>query len=383
MKPSRLVLASAVVVALAITATMAEARPVAYYSPAKAYLIDWQSKVRARIAGDAGAGNGGVSDQGTYRLITLDQPFSYLYSWGDDGCGHYEERLLTTQFVVQDLPGGKGRIVELGEDRFFGGCQDGQSTPFGSPDDEGVATKRLAMSKRPAMDDLVAGLQLAGPSEAAWGADSAWPSQDVVTVEAGGATFQHSGHFRAAAFSPDGWWVMNLDAGSQRAQTRLELDPKTGGETWLVAEWAGGQPQRVGPVRFVKPLAGAGFGTARQASRNWLSGASVGTNSQFVYALYRDGTGERIQTNLDTGLEYRRPVQAWGLDAADLWVHMDLVDDGSYALNRRWKPLRNEGKDKHWVLESYEQVVDGVSTSLPSRVNYYIDTGKAVPPAAR
>lgn len=383
MKPSRLVLASATVVVLVLTATMAEAKPVAYYGVGAAYLIDWQGKGRTRVVNNVGGEMGWSTDQGTYKLITLDQPLSVLDFSGDDSCGHYEVRQLTKQVVVRDLPEHQGQIVEMVELAQVGGCLNGWTWPFGSPDDPGVSTRRMAMSARPPMQDLLPGLQLAGPSDSVWPADSSRPSQDVVSVQVGSVVFRGSGRLSSSSFSVDGWWVMSLDGGAQRAQTRMEVDAKTGGESWLVAEWADGLAQRVGSVRFVKLQPDpSGFGTLREAARKWLSGAAVGTNMQFVHALFRDGTGDRIQTNFDTGLEFHRPIQAWGLDGADLWEQMFLTDDGSVSLNRRWAPLRNVGKN-HWVMESFEEVFDGVSTPLPARVTYYIDTGKAVKPAAQ
>ena len=50
---------------------------------------------------------------------------------------------------------------------------------------------------------------------------------------------------------------------------------------------------------------------------------------------------------------------------------------------RHWQPLRNEGTKTHWVLESESWVRGGVDTiSIKPRINYYLDTGKAVKPTA-
>ncbi|HJV69147.1 hypothetical protein [Ideonella sp.] len=376
MKRSRFVLAAA-----ALTAAAASiAKPVAYYGGGVTYLIDWKGTQQARVVSGAGARSGQVVDNGSYRLVTLDEPFSYLNWSGNDSCGDFEERLLTEQVLVRDLPHGQAQIIEMGEDKFFGGCQDGQSTPFGSPDDEGHIGKRLAMSLRPPMSDLLPGVQIAGPSEASWPTDYRAPGQDVVTVLDGAVAFMGTGHSFPASFSPDGWWVMDV-SGFQRAQTRLSTDAKTAGETWMVADWSGGLPQRVGTSMFVKTAPTAGFGTMRQAARSWQSGATIGTNTPYFTNLYKNGTGERLLKYLDTGLEYHDPITSWGLDGHDLW--WQRVRPGDFVQNRRWTPLRDEGTKIRWVMDHSEFVMDsGEVLSAPPWVTYYVDTGKAIPPAA-
>lgn len=364
------------------TVLAATTKSVVYYKGIGAHLIDWQPKNRARVVTGAGVRSGSVLDNGTQRLITLDSPFSAVQAWGTDECGDYEERHDTMQLVVRDLTGGVSQIAEIGADVVVGGCRNGESTPFGSPDDEGASARRLSMAARPPMTDLVPGLQLAGPGEQVWALDYPSPSQDVVVVQANAATFQATGNTYPATIDATGWWVFDL-TGAQRAYTRLELDARTGGETWLTAEWAGGQAQRVATQSFVKPLAGAGFGTVAQASRMWQSGLTVGANNPFAntpfyFYLYKNGTGEQVSKVLDAGTETRLPI-TWSFDGLDI-LHERITAGGALVQTRRWVPLRNEGSRRRWVLESTEYRVDGETfPGILPRVNYYLDTGKAVP----
>src|SRR5262249_33429101 len=156
---------------------------------------------------------------------------------------------------------------------------------------------------RPPMTDIVQGLRIAGPGEFVWPSEYSWPAQDVVTVHDGSVTFHGTGDVRQAAVNADGWWVFEL-GDPQQAYTRLEVDEKTGGETWLVAEWHYGQIRRVAAQAFVKPLRGAGFGKRAEAARMWQAGVTVGPKSPwarfpFYMYLYKDGSGEQVSKNLD------------------------------------------------------------------------------------
>ncbi len=367
-------------------AIAAGTKSIAYYMPgdgtSTAYLIDWQPRSRARVVAGQGVQPGSVADNGTQKLVTLDAPLSNTFA-NIDSCGEdILQRQDTAQVVVRDLPGGISQIVEIGTITNLGGCEDGLVTPFGSPDDVGASKKRLSMSARPSVADLVPGTQIAGPSEEAWAPGDIAVAQDVVTLGAGTATFQATGHGFAAAFSPDQWLVFSL-SGFQRAYTRVEVDSRTGGETWLKADWMAGAPTRVESAMFIKPAGGAGFGTMMQAARMWDSGIFIATRKPFFFYLYKTGTGERVQKDLDLGTESRTPITSWGLDGGNLWQQR-LLGGGTIQRNRTWVPLRNEGSKTHWVMESEVQVDDtGATTLIKPRVNYYLDTGKAVPPAAQ
>lgn len=380
----RIVAAACLVSMLGVGASPVAAKSMVYFNgfpaPGAAYLIDWQPKKRARVVSGVGASVGRYTDDGSQRVITMNPPIESAWVVEPDACGPAELVRQITQVIVRDLPG-ETQIVEIGQDVWRGGCFDGDATPFGSLDDAGTSTQRMSMDARPPMADIVPGLEIAGPSEADWPLMIGfWPDQAVLSVQANAVAFKGSGHVYPATFSPDGWWVMDL-AGHQRAQTRLRVDTKTGGEFWLTADWANGLAQRVTAVSFAKTSADAGFGTVAKAARMWQYGGSVGTNSPVFHYLYKSGWGERVIKSLDTGGETRSLIDAWGLDGADLWEQRKL-SNSSILLNRRWVPVSSHGTKIHWVIEHYESAQDGVTTVLlPARVNYLVDTGKAVPPA--
>lgn len=378
--------AALLAVGLPATAAAAGTKSIAYYMPgdgtSTAYLIDWQPRARARVVAGQGVQSGAVADSGSQKLITLDAALSTTYG-NVDSCGEdIQQRSDTQQVVVRDLPGAISQIVEIGTITNIGGCEDGLVTPFGAPGDAGASKKRLAMNARPSVADMVPGVQIAGPSEEAWAPGDIAVAQDVITLGAGTATFQATGDAYTAAFSPDQWLVFSL-AGFQRAYTRVEVDSKTGGETWLKADWVGGSPVQVESALFIKPAAGAGFGTMTQAARMWDSGIFIATRKPFFFYLYKTGTGERVQKDLDLGTESRTLINAWGLDGGNLWQQR-LLGGGTIQRNRTWVPLRNEGSKTRWVMESEVQVDgSGETVLIKPRVNYYLDTGKAVPPAVQ
>ena len=113
------------------------------------------------------------------------------------------------------------------------------------------------------------------------------------------------------------------------------------------------------------------------------SGIFIATRKPFFFYLYKTGTGERVQKDLDLGTESRAPITSWGLDSGNLWQQR-LLGGGTAQRNRSWVPLRNEGSKTHWVMESEVQVDgSGETVLIKPRVNYYLDTGKAVPPATQ
>jgi hypothetical protein len=379
--------AALVACSLSAVALGSAAKPVAYFAAgdgsSAAFLIDWQAKHRARVVTYQGTQQGGVASDGTQEIVSLDAPISALIDGFADDCGEIiQKRKDLTRLAVRNVEGGLSRMNEIGTYTNVGGCQDGLVTPFGSPDDEGSTLKRLAMASRPPVDDLVPGIRLVGFSEDPGDGDGFY-AEDMVTLQAGGAAlFRRSGHVLPAAFDADQWLVFTLPGGQQRAYTRVALDAKTGGETWLMADWVDGQAVRVEDKMLVKPLAGAGFGTVAAASRMWDSGMFIATRQPFFFYLYKNGTGERVRVDLDLGTESRTPITAWDFEGVTLVQHR-ILDDGAMSFDRSWVPLRNEGKVR-WVMESEVLVRNGTSqVSIKPRVNYYLDTGKAVPPAAR
>lgn len=372
----------------AIAAPAGTTRSTAYIMPTDrsgaSYLVDWQAGKRARVVTYDGAGAGSVASSGTQRLVTLDAPITTIIEGFVDGCGDIvQQRKELDQFAVRDLDGGVSQVNEIGTYTNIGGCQDGLETPFGSPDDPGTSMKRLSMAARPPVSDLLPGTEIAGFSEDQPTADNPFFEQDVVKFKAGNqALFRATGHVLPYIVDANLWLVFTLPDGQQRGFTRLLLDDKTGGERWFMAAWVGGQPANVNSLLFVKPATGAGFGSVAQASRMWESGLFAGTRYPFFIYLYKDGTGERVSKDLDLGTETRSPIDSWAIDGLDVVQHR-LFDGGATRFDRTWAPLRNQDKVR-WVMESEVLVQDGSATvTIKPRVNYYLDRGKAVPPAVR
>jgi hypothetical protein len=393
MRPSRhlfISCAGMVMAAGAIAATAAVAgttRSTAYFqstSGSGTYLVEWQPRGRARVVTYQGAAPGSVASSGSQRIVTLDVPISALIEGFMDDCGNIiQQRKDLNQFAVRDLDGGISQTNEIGSYTNIGGCQDGLTTPFGSPDDPGTSLKRLSMAARPPVSDLVPGTKIAGFSEDQPTSDNPFFQQDVVTLKAGGkARFQTSGHVLPYVVDANQWLVFTLSDGLQRGFTRLLLDGKTGGETWLMSAWVDGQPADVRDLLFVKPEADAGFGSVAEASRMWESGLFVHTRQPFFIYLYKNGTGERVRKDLDLGTETRAPIDAWGFEGVNIVQHREF-DGGALTYDRTWAPLRNESKVR-WVMESEVRGQDGIGQVIVKpRVNYYRDMGKAVQPAAR
>ncbi len=379
---------SAVMVAacFALPVAAAGTKSIAYYaledSSDTAYLIDWYGAGnKARVAGQGGASAATYVDDGTQRLLTLATPLTETGLYTYDECGTVYAKWATRQLVVRDLPDGQAQTVQIGDFTQIGGCHDGEVTPFGSATDEGLGMKRLAMNARPAMDDLQYGLEIAGFSEDHLDFAETSYAQDVVTFLDNRVRFRATGDVVPAAINAKKWLVMTLPQGDQRAFTRLAVNDTTQGETWLMAGWAKDQATWVIKLRVVKTLEGAGFGTVAQASRKWESGLFRGSRQPFFIYLYGDSTGERVQKDLDAGTERRTPISEWGFQGLTLWQERALGGDA--VATRRWQPLRNEGTKTRWVLESESWVQDGVDKiQIKPRVNYYVDTGKAVPPTA-
>jgi hypothetical protein len=386
----RLVVRAGAAVLMLGLALPALAVPVAYFtaSAGTAYpvLIDWQDAARARVVNYLGAQSGAVTGDAAQRVITLDSPISYTTYSAEQYCvdGIQEmQRVDTTQLVVRDVTGladqGTSQMVEIGTVTTLDGCRAGLVVPFGSIADTGLTVNRLAMSARPSVKDLKPGTRIAGFSEQVW-VPGAFGSigADVVTLFAGGtASFAATGHVVPAALNAENWLV--FDFGSfARAYTRLAVDTSTGAETWLRAEWAGGQAQRVMEELVVKPAAPADFGTERQASRMWESGMFADDAQVHLFSyLYQGGTGERVTMDLVAGTESRVPI-TWAFAGSSI-VQTRFV--GTTRVDRTWVPLRNIKGKLVFVMENeIRTYADGSThTYIPPRVNFVIDTGKAVP----
>ncbi|MBP6853323.1 MAG: hypothetical protein KA164_17105, partial [Rhodoferax sp.] len=276
-------------------AAAAAAKSIAYFATSDAnnvlYLIDWVSGKRARVVGGFGSQGGAIAKNGIQRVITLDAPLSATFV-DVDSCGFVIDlRQDVNQVVVSDNPtGGTSQLTEIGTLTNIGGCQDGLVTPFGALTDPGSTMSRVDMAARPPLTDLVPGTQLAGPSEEPLVVPDFQVAQDLVTFQAGSVQFRASGSVVPALVDSNQWLILDLP-GFQRGYARLAVNSKTAGETWIQAEWVGGQPVRVFEALMVKPVAGAAFGTEKQASRMWESGLFSATRTPFFIYLYQGGTG--------------------------------------------------------------------------------------------
>lgn len=355
-----------------------------------AYIIDWQGAGRAQLVAPAGERGGRYTRSGSQRVITLDAPFTTQYYDGAlDSCG-IEQPLLqqdTKQLAVATTGGsdlrGTSAVVTLGTITTLTGCDAGTVVTFGALTDAGQATQHLPMAARPALTDLVPGVAIAGPSEDPEWADDPFPAADVLTLQAGGlATFAATGHVVPATISADGWLVLGL-AGFERAYTRVVVDRRTGAEFWVQAPWVAGAPAKVQSTLMVKPAAGAGFGTLRQAARVWESGLFADTDNPFFVELYTTGAGARVSKDLVAGTESRTPI-TWVFSGANI-VQTRSFGNGDTGV-RTWKPLANGGGRAHFVMEDEVYVpADGTPPSpfIKPRVNFYVDEGAATPPATR
>jgi hypothetical protein len=352
-------------------------------------LIDWQGATRARVANLAGAQSGSVARDAAQAVLTLDSPLSGVeFGAEPDSCGEFPLlRRDTNQIVVRHVSGGllrgTSQVVEIGTLTPTEGCDAGVPVPFGSLTDPGATMNRLAMVARPPMFDLLPGTRIAGFSEQEWHPDNigAALAADVVTLHAGNqALFSASGRVVPAAFNADRWFVLNFGT-FERAYTRLDTDLVSGAETWMRAEWSGGQVQRVATDTVVKLVGPVGFGGEAQASRVWESGLFSASQTPFFINLYAGGSGERILQDLDAGTETRQPI-TWAFSGANIVQTRPTGDFGSRE--RTWVPLRNRGANIRFVMESENQLFnDGFPPQvvIAPRVNFYIDRGAAVPPA--
>jgi len=375
---------------LALPAVAAHDTQVAYFpilgdGTIGGLLIDWLDTARARVVNEKGAQSGAVQRDATQVVVTLDSPLSLVDFAGDiDSCGQQPPRRKdTTQIVVRNVSGGAHRgtsqVVEIGTSTIVEGCDAGLVVPYGALTDPGVTMNRLAMDERPSLRDLVPGTQVAGFSDQVWPPyDNFQVAADVVTLYAGDmALFSATGHVVPAGFNAGRWLVFNF-GGFERAYTRLAIDEATDAETWMRAEWSGGQAQRVVADLVTKVDARAGFGTERRASRMWDSGPYSNSQLPFFIYLYQGGTGERVLVDLVAGTQSRSPI-TWVLAGKNI---VQTRFSSAVRRDRTWVPLRNRGEKIRFVMES--EILtwpDGLTESfLLPHVNFYIDTGKAVPP---
>jgi hypothetical protein len=371
--------------ALAPASAVAAPQQIAYVdhfsATTAAYLVDYQAAHRAHVVSLAGMGDGSFADNASgQRVVTLDAPIAYTQSTFDCNGLPMTQTVALDQLSFQLTSGttrrGSAQVIELGRVIDVDGCTPGLVTPYGALTDAGLTTDQLLMTARPAITDLVPGVQLAGFTETPLDTptDVFSLSADVVTFGTGSLTFAATGHAIAASVSNQ-WIVLALPGGA-RAFTRLSVDAHNGQEVWMAGSWNGTAPTNVWRALMVKPAAGAGFGGVTKASHRWESGLFRGTNNPFYIDLYKDGTGLRRSLDLAAGTESDTSI-TWRFSG------LNIVQDrpsGGGTRERTWVPLANAGTT-HWVMENEVNLTTGLPIILP-RVNYYLDEGVSPPPAA-
>ena len=354
-------------------------------SLATAYVIDWDAAAhRAHLVDYVGSGDGTYTDDGTLRVLTLSAPIETTQDAFDCNGLPMTQTVDLLQVAVRHVSGGahKGsaQVVEIGTTTDIGGCTPGLVAPYGTTSDAGTATTYLDMEDRPAIDDLSHGGTLAGMSDSEPNADSTQLVARLTTFAHGSVTFANSG-----ASVPrdvvDGWFV--LDFGTfQRGYTRISVDPKTHAEAWLGAAWSAGRPASVFQTMMVVPDAAAGFGGHNAQAHIWNSGLFLQSDSPTDLQLYTDGTGVFEEKDTSGNVLLSMPAQ-WGDSGANLVIERSN-NFASYFYLRTWTPIANYGK-AHFVLESedmHDLTGGTVSPRVVPRVNFYVDGGKATPPAA-
>lgn len=393
MNPSKSIrtIAAAAMAATAFSAQAAARSQVSYVpdpSLDTAYLVDWNtSTAAAHVTLNTGEADGTYTDDGTQRLVTLTTPISETVPYFDM-CGNTVNQTTSLQqLVFRPVSGtarrGSAQVVEIGVVTIDAGCEAG-STPYGSPSDAGTATTLLDMSLRPSISDLTPGTKLAGMAEASIdGLDSAFqvPAQ-VVTFGSGNVSFDDT-HDIVGTNVANGWTVLFFADGHRTAYTRLSRNTTSGVETWLVGPWSAGSPTRVHRLLMVQPNAAAGFGTRNQAAHSWLSGLFAATDPRPWFDLYRDYTGAMIYRNAADGTVVSSMPAKWKFIGPDIQIKRST----DFTVNwrqRTWVPLANYGKN-HFVMESedfYDAVGGFQFNIILPRVNFYVDNGPSVEPAA-
>jgi hypothetical protein len=349
-----------------------------------AYVITWDTAAhRAHFAETYGNFDGSYVDDGKQRVFTLDAPLVLPGQIADCNGNAMTQNNVTTRLVIRTVSGAPGRgvsaVVPIGYTQDVDGCTPGLTVPFGTPADAGIPLLRRAASLRPAMDDLVPGTQVAGLAENPIDAVGDLPvlAAQVVTLARDHVTFEGTGHRFPATLTPDGWLV--IDFGSfKRAYTRIERRRETGGEIWFGAEWIDGAPASIELSPVVAPTADAGFGDLADTSRQWFDGLFQ-LDVPTTFDLYRDQTGAEV-VDPGAGAPVTRSPLTWSRAGAT--VQISRVDaSGTYV--HTWRPIANHGKN-HFVIESEEVWIDGVDAgpAFAPRVNWYVDEGEAVKPAA-
>jgi hypothetical protein len=333
-----------------------------------------------------GSGDGSWTDDGTLRVLTLATPIETTQDTFDCNGLPMTQTVDLRQIAVRHVSGGEhkgsAQLVEIGTTTDQGGCTPGLVAPYGSTSDAGTTTHYLDMADRPDTGDLRHGATLAGMSDtdAAGIVDSTQLVARTVTFAHRAVTFTNSG-----ASVPrdvvDGWFV--LDFGTfQRAYTRLSVDPTTHAEQWLGAAWRDGAPATIFQTMMVQPNAAAGFSGHDAQSHVWNSGLFLQSDNFALFHLYPDFTGTFEQRARDGSYDSLQPA-TWSDSGANLVISRSSNWAVSYR-TRTWVPIATYGK-AHFVIENEDKHVvasGAVTPFIVPRVNFYVDDGPAVPPAA-
>lgn len=367
-------------------AASAATRQEAYFIPVNtgyddAQLVTWKGADRARLVRVDGAQWGSVATNGSQKLVTLDAPLSTItYAGQLDSCGEQPQvRRDVLQVLYRKVSAakrqGQAEIVDMGTETVLDGCDAGQVKSFGSLDDPGKPEQYVDMADRPPVADLTAGSSLAGLSEKPFDGFGQTMAVDIVSLLSDTQLqFGSSRNVYGYTWTSDRWLQVS-GSGLTRAFTRLTVDAKSGAEVWLSGDGVAGQLSRLWRTWVVKPTVDASFGSVRQAARMWASGYFVDSPYPLFFYLYGDQSGQMVMKDLAQGTESRSPIAHWEISGNNLVQ--------SYGKRvRTWQPVATSGRH-HFALESVDMVLADGSRSpliLP-RLNDFIDTGKAVPPA--
>jgi len=358
------------------------------------YLVDWVPATgMASVTDGVSRASGHYTDDGVQRLVTLDSPSvksEAIWPRPDD-CGIYvNARTSLTRYAFVRTGGtdrhGHTEVHEEAQTVLTEGCNAGRIVASTSLSDAVPAQAHLNLSARPSMSDLVPGVQIAGFSSMpvlAVPVLSASLAQDIADLLPGGQIRFHGEGFTVPAtvpyqFTADQWLMLGLP-GVDRRYTRLEVNPDTGAETWMAAEFAAGAPQWTAAVLVTKAQPRVTPLTMQQAAHVWRSGLSRSEFMFFDIELYPDMTGTRVSLDRPTGGEFRTPL-TWAFSGNG--ITQSWATRGA-QVERTWIPIGDRGR-QHWVME-YDRYVDneGASSTGMARVNFYADKGPATPPAAR
>lgn len=373
---------------LLVTGAAWAAKPVVYVaehgsSSSEALWLEVKANGRSAVVLPEGRGTGAVSTIGSFQVVTLDTPVSEEYQSQDSCTGEpIMVRRDTLQVGVRLRSGtaskGQSAISQAGTDTILAGCETGVVSNWGgfAPTDGSNSVHR-SYTALPPTSDLVAGVRLAGMSGAAGTVYGFSLPQELATFGAGQLLFEQSGAVPYTV-TPDGWFLLTLPTGQQRAYLRVTNAVRHGIENWMSADVTAGELTAVSSELMIKPVDGTAWGTGNANARMWESSMFSLSNTPFFVHLYRDGTGERISRDLINGTESRAVIGAWFLDSGALVTERTT---GSLVRRRVWQPLAQNGKAMG-VLESETAFLpDGSSFVLIApRVNAYVDLGKAVKP---